>query len=489
MPNQLIIHDNKTCQIITDDDSFLSLLRKTFSYKQAGSEYSPAYQRGGWDGIVYLISKKGAFFSGLFEQVSQFMKDNNVDFEVQDLRDPVELNQPIDLSEKLSKINMSARDYQERIVDACYANRKGIVRACTGSGKSLCLALLTAKLNKPTILYVIGLDLLKQMHDLFSKLFDEPIGYLGDGVCDIQRINIATIWTIGSALKIKKKDICIDSEGYEEKFVESQSTKILQLLKQTEVHLFDECHSVVCSTIQHIYKNINPEYIFGFSGTPYRDDGTDLLINGILGEQIVNVSASELIERGILAQPIIKFKAIPPMGGLSTATYQEVYRAYITENVVRNTIIVNEVKSLLEKKYTPLVLFKQIKHGKVLFEMLKEAGVKCEMLSGTDSLKKRTEVKRMIEAKETDVIVASVVYDIGVDIPCLSALILSGSGKSQIRILQRTGRVIRGFAGKKHAAIVDFYDQIKFLKKHSMVRYEVYCSEKGFDVRPCKAMK
>jgi superfamily II DNA or RNA helicase len=355
---------------------------------------------------------------------------------------------------------------------------------------SLCLALLAAKFNKPTTLYVIGLDLLKQMHDLFTTLFDEPIGYIGDGVCKIERINIATIWTIGSALKIKGKDICLDEdEDYKEKFVESQSGQILSLLKNTKVHLFDECHVIVCNTIKQIYKNIDPEYIYGFSGTPYRDDNTDLLINGMLGEQIIDVSASELIKKGVLAQPLIKFKSIPSMGGLSMAQYQTVYKAYITENIIRNTIIVNETKALIEKKYTPLVLFKQIKHGKILFEMMQEAGIKCEMLSGRDSLKHRTEVKRMIENKEIDAIIASVVFDIGINLPILSALVLAGSGKSAIRSLQRVGRVIRKFKGKSHVAIVDFYDQVKFLKKHSMIRYNIYISEAGFKVIKCKQMK
>jgi len=489
MTTKITIYDNKSCQIITDNQDLLKGLRSVLSYRMTGVEYTEAYKNGNWNGITYLINKKGFFFYGLLNKVEEFLSERKQEYIIEDLRPLLIINDPIDLSEKLKQMNMVPRDYQERIVDACCAGRNGIVRACTGSGKTLAIACITAKLNKPTIVCVIGLDLLKQFHDLFTKLFDEPIGYIGDGVCKIERINIASIWTLGRALNINKKDICLDDEiECDENFDISQTEKILKLLNQTKVMFFDECHVCSTTTVTSIHKNVNPEYIYGFSGTPYRDDGSDLLITGILGEQIVNVSASELIEKGFLAQPIIKFIAVPNLS-MNLATYQTIYKTYITDNIVRNSIIVQQTKELLDKKYTPLVLFKQIRHGQILFEMMKEAGIKCEMLYGNDSLNRRTEVKEMLNNGEINVILASTIFDLGVDLPKLNALILCGSGKSSIRALQRVGRGLRQYPGKKYTAVVEFYDQVKFLKKHSMIRYNVYSSEKGFKVIKCKEMK
>jgi superfamily II DNA or RNA helicase len=486
--HKITIHDNKTCQFVTDDEDLFKVLRSNLSYKANGVEYTQAYKNG-WNGITYLINKKGYFFLGLLSRVIEFLDDHHALYETKDLRPIVEVKEPIDLSKVLKKINMIPRDYQDRIVDAACKSRNGIVRACTGSGKTLCTALITARLNKPTIIYVIGLDLLKQTHDLFSTLFKEKIGYIGDGVCKIERINIASIWTIGSALNISKKDICTDDEfDSEEKVDLTQKEKIIELLEKTKVHIFDECHVVTCNTIQSIHKKINPEHIYGFSGTPYRDDNTDLLINGILGEKIVDVSASELIAKGVLAQPIIKFVAVPHIS-MPLAQYQTVYKLYISDSDIRNMIILQQTKELLDKKYTPLVLFKNIKHGETLFDMFVDAGIKCEILHGNDPLKRRTEVKEMLVKKTINVILASTIFDLGVDIPILNGLVLGGGGKSSIRALQRIGRVIRFYPGKKYAAVVDFYDQVKFLKKHSQIRAEIYSSEKGFKVIKCKEMK
>ncbi len=485
--NKIVIRSNKSCQILTDDQDLLRVLISTMSYKMTGVEFTEAYKNG-WNGYTYLVSKKGMFYFGLLDKVKEFLNDRNVSFEVVDERQPLQINEPIDISTSLKRIKKIPRDYQQNITDVATARQNGIIRACTGSGKTLCIATITAKLNKPTIVYVIGLDLLKQCYDLFTEIFDEPIGYIGDGICKIERINIASIWTIGRALNVDKKKIISDDEiSSDEKFNKNQTKDIVSLLSNTKVHIFDECHVVTCDTIQSIHKKIDPEHIYGFSGTPFRDDNTDLLINGILGEQIINVSASDLIDKGILAQPIIKFYTIPKMS-LPMAPYQTVYKSYITDNIVRNTIAVKCTKDLLDKGYTPLILFKNINHGKILYDMMLDADIKCEMLYGNDSLARRTEVKEALEKGHIQAILASTIFDLGVDIPLLNSLVLCGGGKSSIRALQRIGRVIRYFPGKKFAAVVDFYDQVKFLKKHSKIREQIYSSEKGFRIIKSKEM-
>jgi len=110
----------------------------------------------------------------------------------------------------------------------------------------------------------------------------------------------------------------------------------------------------------------------------------------------------------------------------------------------------------------------------------------CLMLSGKDSAKDREIAKKKLENHEINCMVASTIFDIGVDMPSLSGLVIAGGGKSSVRACQRIGRVIRkykhGDYEKTHAAIIDFYDQAKFLKQHSIIRYKVYATEEEFDI-------
>lgn len=484
MPHKILILDNKKCQVITDDQVLIKKLHKFLSFKLTGVEYTPAYQNG-WNGITYLLSKTNKFNFGLLTKVQNFLFDNNYSFEIEDKRISKTINSTLDISENLKKHNLIPREHQLKILALTDSFDRGIIRAATASGKSLSTALITAKLNKPTIIYVIGLDLLDQFHKLYSKLFDEKIGYIGNGVCDPARITIASIWTIGRALSIKN---IIDEDSDEKELSEDNYHKIIKLLNEAKVHQLDESHVCTTSTLETIYKHIDPEYFYGFSGTPFRDDNSDLLINGLLGEQIIDISASELIAKGLLAQPLIKFLTVPKMSNVGTQ-YLAVYKNYIVENDYRNNLIVSQTQSLLDKKYTPLVLFKQIKHGQILFEKMTNAGIKCEMLYGNDNLEMRNEIKQKLVNKEIDVILASNIFDIGLDLPELNALVLSGGGKSSIRALQRIGRVIRMTPNKKFAAIVDFYDQAKFLKNHSLKRYKIYQGEPGFKVFKSPEMK
>jgi len=487
---QIILHNHKHGQIKLSNQLLFNRLRRTLSYKTAGVEYTPAYKNG-WDGINYLLAKNGTFLSGLLNKVTHFLHTNKIDYQLVDKRQTVVKNQPVDLSTKLNQHGFVTRVYQQRIVDTAVQNNKGIVRACTGSGKTLCTALITAQLNKPTNIYVIGIDLLQQFYDLFTSLFDEPIGFIGNGICNIHRINIVSIWSVSSALKLKHSIVTDDElEEKETAPTQTQSEQIVQMLQNAKVHIFDESHVVTTDTIKNIFAKIDPEHIYGFSGTPFRDDGSDLLINGILGEQIVNVPASELIAETHLAQPIIKFVRIPKTYiGTGTSNYQTVYKEYISENIIRNNIIIDHVKDLLTKNYQVLVLFKHLQHGKNLCELLEQQNIAYEYLSGTDSLEKRNQTKQNLLTKKSNLVLASSIFDIGVDISSLSALVLTGGGKSSIRALQRIGRVIRKFPGKKHAAIVDFFDDVKYLKAHSKKRCKIYSTETGFKIIIPKDLK
>jgi superfamily II DNA or RNA helicase len=482
---KIIIEDNKKCKLITEDINIIRKIRNTLSFKVNGVEYTAAYKNG-WNGITYLMSESGVFPLGLINKVKDFLQTKSLEFTIEDKRAPFATSQELNITNNLKKLNIVPRDYQEDIVNACLKVQKGIVRACTSSGKTIAAGLLTAKINKPTIIYVIGLDLLQQFHDLFKELFDEPIGFIGNGVCEIHRINIASVWTIARSLKVDKS--IVDDESVEELYDEKSEAKIAKMLQETKVHIFDECHRSTMESFKAIYKKIDVEHIYGFSGTPYRDDGSDLLATSILGEKIIDISASLLISKGVLPQPIIKFTPVPKMTTHST-TYTEVYKNYIVENETRNNLILDSIKKLLDKQYIPLVLFKQISHGEKLCKMLENEGIPYEFLYGKDSLEKRNEVKKNIEEGKSKLVLASTIFDTGVNLPRLSALVLCGGGKSSISSLQRIGRCLRPYKDKKNVAIVDFYDQVKFLKKHSMLRHKVYKTEEGFKIIKCKEMR
>jgi superfamily II DNA or RNA helicase len=490
--SKIVIKNNTTAQIVEETDApFLLELDKELSFFVEGSEYTAAYKgyidRSGtftkWDGIKHLLTHTLLFPIGLVPRVQAFYSSKGKPVELIDKRPAKSTGTPIDIQPRLATLGKTPYDYQIRALDAALATERGIIKIATGGGKTLVAALITAAIGKTSMIFIVGKDLLYQFHTLFTEIFERPIGIIGDGLCEIHDITIASVWTVGQAFGMDKKSILLDGDDKESEVSKSKYEDIKKAVLNTKMTFIDECHMSACDSIQTIFKaSKGVEHVLGCSGTPYRDDNQDLLIEGILGNYIVDVPASELIDRGFLAKPIIRFKVVPPLEEEPEKNYKAIYKAYITDNEVRNNMVVDAAKMTVEKGYQTLVLFNTIKHGKTLYEMLKDQ-VPCALLDGSDDKETREQVKQDLVSGKIKCIVASRIFDVGVDLPSLSALIVAGGGKSSVRALQRVGRIIRKYEGKKQAIVVDFIDNATYLLNHSKARYKIYKSEAGFDVK------
>lgn len=475
------------CQLQEDDSIFLKELDKELSYFIQSAIFSKAFKMKRWDGIQHLLKGNLIFPSGLYERVCLLYKNKNKDYEITDLRAPKSLNTPIDISKKLAEMNKVPFYYQEEMVKIAQKNDRGVFRAATGSGKSIAIALITASFGKSSNIFVVGKDLLYQMHKLFSQIFDQEIGIIGDGLCQIAKINIVSIWTAGIVLNLKSNEIAIDlEEDEEEKLIDIKKYEdIKKMLSSSKVNIFDECHSCANATIQAINNNIAPEHLYGFSASPTREDGLDLLCEAVLGKIIYNLTATTLINSGHLVKPIIKFIDVPVLDNDEKEKplqhYKSIYKQYIIENDTRNAKVILATQKLVEQGYKTLVLYNSLSHGKYLFEQLNKI-LPCALLSGKDDIIVRDKAKTQLENGGIKAILASSIFDVGLDLPCLSGLVLAGGGKSKIKSLQRLGRALRVYPGKRQTAVIDFVDNAKFLLDHSKARYKIYTSEDAFEV-------
>lgn len=482
----IIINKNQ-CKLEGDEltTSLLQTLDRELSYEIEGARFMPAFQRG-WDGRKHFFNNKLIFPRGCLDRVIKIFNNYSLSYNIIDnnlLTNSVSL----DITDKLKSIKKTPYEYQIEAANKVTEVNCGIFKMATGSGKSLTMALMVAKLNKSSIIYVIGLSLLYQMHELFVSIFGaDHVGIVGDGNCDIKTgpadINIVSVWTAGIALGVDKKKIINDDDDVVEKTADAtKHQQIKKLISSAKVHIIDECHVCGCATLEEINKTINAEHIYGMSASPYSDDGSDLVIESILGSIVVNISASYLIERGFLAQPIIKFINVPKIMYPKEVKYPGIYKEYIIENEIRNNIVLENAKDLVSKGYKVLVLYKNIQHGKILLEKLKNE-VPCILLNGKDKNNIRDAAKIKMESGEINCVIASNIFDIGLDWPQLSALICAGSGKSSIRSLQRIGRVIRKYGNKKFAAVIEFADNCRYLKDHTQARKKVYETEPKFKI-------
>jgi superfamily II DNA or RNA helicase len=161
--------------------------------------------------------------------------------------------------------------------------------------------------------------------------------------------------------------------------------------------------------------------------------------------------------------------------------FQQAYTAEIVENGIRNMRIARIVQGkdplVGPMEGATLVLVKQVKHGRLLQRALPGS----EFLSGRDSGSDRLRVFNAIRAGVTDVLVATTIADLGLDLPALRNLVLAAGGKSTTRHLQRIGRVARPYPGKSFARVVDLDDGHihDWFKKQAKLRRKIEKAEWG----------
>jgi len=247
--------------------------------------------------------------------------------------------------------------------------------------------------------------------------------------------------------------------------------------------VLDECQYAGSNTFQFLSRESKSAiHRFLFSGTPWREAGDDILLEAVSGPQIVNIGASELIEKGFLVRPYITFKSMPTIRNIGSS-YPEVYKNFIINNDYRNFYIADSTKKLVQSGRTVLIIYSKIAHGEILQDFIKEQGVQSIILNGGNNSQQRSDSIQKVKDGECKIILASSIFDQGIDIPILDSLIMAGGGKSTARVLQRIGRVMRPYNGKKNAIILDFFDNSKYLRQHSMVRYKTCMTEKEYVVK------
>jgi superfamily II DNA or RNA helicase len=470
------------------DLEIVDALDKITSFYVEGYQYTKAFKTGWydqrtgefkhWDGKKHLLTQKMVFPTGLLHRVKGFFDLYKIEYVINDKRKvPKKYNE-------LPIHHYTPRYYQTEALEAAIKNERGMIRLGTGGGKTLIASMITAKYNLPTMIYVIGKDLLYQFHKEFEKALNIKVGIIGDGKCDIRQVNICSIWTAITAFNFKNKQVSLDDEDWSPEIqeVSSENKKLIKkTIENSMVNIFDEAHYLATDTIQSIYKASKKcRYLFGMSGTDWRTDGADLLIESICGPRIYNKTSSELIKAGYLVPPKFVLFDVPHIAELPS-NYQSIYSKYITNNDVRNTMIVESARNLINMGRRVLILVRYISQGNIIEKMLSD--IPLYFVNGEVDSDTRKEVKESFECGDLKCLIASSVFDIGIDIPSLDGLVLAGGGKSSVRALQRVGRVIRNFKDKNDAIVVDFIDNAKYLIKHSAIRISVYETEPLFKLK------
>jgi superfamily II DNA or RNA helicase len=234
--------------------------------------------------------------------------------------------------------------------------------------------------------------------------------------------------------------------------------------------IVDEVHmakaDVLKTMLTGVFSNIPIRW--GLTGTiPKAEmDRVSLLVS--LGPVIGKLSASELQDRGVLAQCHVNIVQLKD--NVEFTNYQSELK-HLLEDEKRLDRIAELIEKVNETGNT-LVLVDRVNAGK---ELVSRLGANAVFVNGGTKLTERKEEYDEVATSDDKIIVATYgVAAVGINIPRIFNLVLIEPGKSFVRVIQSIGRGIRKAEDKDHVQIWDVTSSCKFAKRHLTQRKAFY---------------
>lgn len=478
-----ITFNNICAKLETDDRLAYDRVRKSLTLQVPGAKYSKRYQKGYWDGTFCFLTPTWLFPTGLLDHVFAALKKNGlpapalIDNRTRPSLPPGwETNIPTILpgTAHENPIRLDGkRDYQADAVVQIFQRERGIIQSPTGSGKTMIAVAAIEQMRQIGVRSLFLTHKTELLYQTARTIEDAMLVHpqiIGDGRT-IQvgpQVNVGTVQTL--AARLKKGDPIMTT-----------------IAKSIQGLIIDEAHHGDASTFQMVCNACeNAFYRIGLTATPQmKGELEDMKLMAQTGPVIKQITLKDLQDRGLLAEPQIKFIPVRQPSLPRNLTWSDAYRKGIVENIHRNAMIVHLAKEFVTRKLSTLILVNHIAHGKALDQMIAStlAGekIRCQFIHGSKDTDTRQQALGLIENDGLDILISSTIVDEGVDLPALNAVILAGGWKSPIKLYQRIGRGMRPKAGANTVYVVDFADMTqKHLAKQAMQRFKIVQAEPGF---------
>ena len=402
-------------------------------------------QSGVYDGWVAKMDRLGRFPAGLLYHVQRALWRLGVDYEVQDVRTPCRTPEPVGEVPPLFS-------YQEEAVQAVLKHHRGVVYLPPRAGKTRIAIALLAKLGLPTLYVTPRRELVRQTVESMRQWLPE------DAVVPV---------TGGKAALGARKRRMLPSQLI---WVATPGTAVkLPGMRSRRVLITDEFHHAAATQYQQISEACDAAFWrVGLTGTFYRADNADMEMHGVLAHAIYRKSVCDMVALGRLVPASIAMLRVG--GRVGDSDY---YRDGVTANANRNGLIAWVVAWLASQHRRTLVLTKEIAHAEALGELIPGS----IQVDGRDSSRVRSALDDL-EAHRTPAVIGTSVIGEGVDVPAADALVYAAAGKSRVKVVQDTFRVLTASPGKSRALIIDFADEHnEVLLKQAAQRLAIYRSE------------
>jgi len=332
-------------------------------------------------------------------------------------------------------IGIEPREYQAEAVEAFLSAGSGVIEAPCGSGKTAIGIKAIARLQTPALVLVHTIDLLEQWKGRLKACIS-PEPEIGDDV---------VVETVQTLVRRPWRDRA-------------------KWGKRFGLVIMDEAHHVPAETFSDVVSSMPARYRLALTATPERADGLTELLHWHFGPTVYRVDRDQLRDAGQILTPAVRMVQTGFKVDFARTEWTRMLTDMSRDND-RNDILLGTIRELVEGGHKVLLITERVNHARELAEALSGDSLRAEALTGSMSKKMREVVIQDAIAGAVDVLCATKLADEGLDMPCLSAVVLAMPiSKALGKVEQRVGRIMRPYEGKPSPVVVDLVDDAKPLQ-------------------------
>jgi superfamily II DNA or RNA helicase len=445
-------------------------LVNAFKYDVPGARYLPAVRLGRWDGKVSYFQLGGSTYVNLLPEIIPILEKFNYDIDLDDQRDYSTTFTFEQVTEQtfshivwgkghpLEGKPMELRDYQIEIINNFLENPQCIQEIATGAGKTVITAALSnaVALYGRTIVIVPNKSLVTQTEKDYINMEQDVGVFFGDRKEFGRQHTICTWQSLNVLLKNTKNSVGDITIG--------------EFLEDVVCVIVDEVHMAKADALKSLLTGVMSRIPlrWGLTGTIPKEPFEFQALKCSLGPVINQLSASELQDRGVLAQCHVNVVQLVDHADFSN--YQSELK-FLLEEPDRLKAI-SQLIAQVNATGNTLVLVDRVAAGHALVDLLGDQAV---FVSGATKAKVRQDEYDEVATSTGKIIVATYgVAAVGINLPRIFNLVLVEPGKSFVRVIQSIGRGIRKAEDKDHVQIWDVTSTCKFAKRHLTKRKQFY---------------
>lgn len=358
-------------------------------------------------------------------------------------------------------------DFQEEAIRSWWdCGKYGIIKAPTASGKGHIGAEIIRRIGKKTIILVHTSDLLlnvwyNYLVEIYGEQIRNQIGMIGGGLTEKDR-KIMRIVGGGFEENIAK-DIVIATQ-------QSLMTNLHKLGKQRfGLIIYDEIHHAPAEHFRKVVNVIGAPARLGLSASLHRPDGMSPMMNGLIGGIAYKIGIKELAKKGLLIEPTFKSiiiddtESVQKIKGtnLKLLEYVKFIKKVSAGSTKKFNYIINLCLKLRNEGRKVLLYTDFVTKEEGIYTRddyvtaLRAVDIRCEGMESKMSALQREDIFDSLKKNQTDVIVFGAMGNEGINIPIVSAIIMTNATASNIKFVQRTGRAMRRHPGKKECIVYE----------------------------------